>query len=110
MYACENRGLCVCDLHVGFDDVGVYLSHTIDSMGAHDAQMGHVNSPASFLLDQRHTADTVHILRKQRCYVLHNRGTRVCVCGCLYLCICVYMGLRLICGSMTDVSLDDTVD
>lgn len=51
--------------HLGLHDVGVDFSHAIDSMGTHNAEMGHVDPFASFLFYQRHPSQAVNIIRKQ---------------------------------------------
>lgn len=51
------------DIHSSFEDVRVYLGHTVDSMGTHNAQMGHVDSFLSTFLNEGHTAQTTIITR-----------------------------------------------
>lgn len=52
-------------LHLGLDDVGVYLSDSVHGVGAHDAQVRHVHPLAAVLLDQRHFPQLVHVFRKE---------------------------------------------
>ena len=60
-------------LHVGLDDFGVYLGNSVDDMGAHDAEVGHVDPLAAVLLDQGHPAETVRVSWKECCDVLQTR-------------------------------------
>lgn len=39
-------------LHSRFEDVGVNLGHAVDGVGAHDAQVGHVDPLLSTLLNE----------------------------------------------------------
>lgn len=52
-------------LHFGFDDVGVYLSYSIDGVRAYDTQMGHVHPLAAVLFNQRHFPQFVHVVREE---------------------------------------------
>lgn len=73
MWVCD--GLCLIymhDSHFIFDDVRVNLSDSVNSMGSDDAQVSHVHSLPTLLLNQRHPAQTVHIPREQGCNVLQN--------------------------------------
>lgn len=49
------------------------LGHAIDGVGAHDAQVGHVDPLLPALLNERHTAQTVVIARKLGPNSLHSR-------------------------------------
>lgn len=49
------------------------LGHAIDGVGAHDAQVGHVDPLLPALLNERHTAQTIVIARKLGRNSLHGR-------------------------------------
>lgn len=49
------------DVHCSFEDVRVDLSHAVDGMGAHNAQMGHVNPLLSAFFNEGHAAKAIHI-------------------------------------------------
>lgn len=68
-------GTCLCsfeDIHCSCEDVGVYLGHTIHSMGSHNAQVGHVDPLLSTLLNERHAAHAIMITRELGSNVLQN--------------------------------------
>lgn len=55
MWVCDDLCLIyVCDSHFIFDDVGVNLSDSINSMGSNNAQVSHVHFLPTILLNQRH--------------------------------------------------------
>lgn len=62
--------------HFGLDDVGVYLSDSVDGVRPHDAQVRHVHPLASVLLDQRHLPQLVHVVRVESCDVLQATQSR----------------------------------
>lgn len=51
------------DIHGGCEDVRVNLGHAVNGVGAHDAQVGHVDPLLSAFLDQGHTTETVVVAR-----------------------------------------------
>lgn len=54
-------------LHFSLDDVGVYLSNSVDGVRSHDAQVRHVHPLASILFNQRHLPQFVHVFWKECC-------------------------------------------
>lgn len=48
--------------HLGLDDVGVYLSDSVDCVRAHDAQVRHVDPLAPVFLNQGHRPQLVHVV------------------------------------------------
>lgn len=62
--------------HFSLDDVGVYLSDSVDGVRPHDAQVRHVHPLASLLLDQRHLPQLVHVVRVESCDVLQATQSR----------------------------------
>lgn len=58
--------------HFSLDNVGVYLGDSVNGVGPHDAQMGHVHPLASLLLDQRHLPQLVHVVRVESCNFLRE--------------------------------------
>lgn len=61
-----------CALHIVFDDIGVDLCNSINSVGSYDAEVSHVYFLLAVLLYQRHAAHTIQIPREQRHYVLQT--------------------------------------
>lgn len=59
-------------IHSSFEDVRVYLGYAVNSMGAHNAQMGHVDPFLSTFLNEGHAANTIIIARKPSSNVLQN--------------------------------------
>lgn len=55
------------------------LSHAIDSVGAHDAQVGHVDPLLPTLLNERHTTQTVVVAGKLGGNSLHDRKLIFCI-------------------------------
>lgn len=67
--------------HLSLDDLGVDLGYAIDGVGAHDAEMGHVDPLGATLLDQGHPPQPLHVIGEQGCDVLPgepHRGERSC--------------------------------
>lgn len=60
------------DSHLGLDDVGVNLSHSVDGVRAHDAQMSHVDPLTPVLLDQRHFPQLFKVFGKHNCDFLQR--------------------------------------
>lgn len=60
--------------HSSFEDVRVDLGHAVDSMGTHDAQVGHVDPLLSTFLNERHAAQAVIITRVLSGNFLQNEG------------------------------------
>ena len=60
-------------LHAGLDDVRVDLCDAVDGVGAHDAEVRHVDPLPPLLLDQRHPAEAVHVIRELGGDVLRGR-------------------------------------
>lgn len=50
------------------------LGHAIDGVGAHDAQVGHVDPLLPTLLNERHTTQTILIAGKLGSNSLHSRN------------------------------------
>lgn len=50
------------------------LGHAIDGVGAHDAQVGHVDPLLPTLLNERHATQTILIARKLSSNSLHSRN------------------------------------
>lgn len=61
-------------LHFSLDDVGVYLSNSVDGVRSHDAQVRHVHPLASILFNQRHLPQFVHVFWKECCDPLQWRS------------------------------------
>ena len=59
-------------LHVSFNDLGVYLGYSVDSMRSHNAQVSHVDSLTAVFFNQRHSPDSVPVLRKLGCNILQG--------------------------------------
>lgn len=51
--------------HLGLHDVRVDLCYTVHRVAAHDAEVGHVDPFASFLLNERHSPHAADVFRKQ---------------------------------------------
>lgn len=51
--------------HLSLDDLGVDFGHAVDGVGAHDAEMGHVDPLGVPLLDQGHPPQPVHVVGEQ---------------------------------------------
>lgn len=52
------------DSHTGLHDVRVDLSHSVDGVGPHHAQVSHVDPLRVSFLDQRHPPQTLHVSRE----------------------------------------------
>jgi len=52
-------------LHLSLDDLGVDLGHAVDSVGADDAEVGHVDPLGASLLYQGHPPQPVHVVREE---------------------------------------------
>uniref|UniRef100_A0A8C9FU64 Uncharacterized protein n=1 Tax=Pavo cristatus TaxID=9049 RepID=A0A8C9FU64_PAVCR len=57
-------------LHFRLDDLGVDLGHSVDSMGADDAEVSHVDPLGASFLYQGHPPQPVHIVGEEGCDVL----------------------------------------
>lgn len=73
---CNQIGVYFRDVHCSFEDVRVYLGHTVHSMGTHDAQVGHVEPLLSTFLNERHTAQTIMITRILSGNFLQNKNNK----------------------------------
>lgn len=54
------------------------LGHAIDGVGAHDAQVGHVDPLLPTLLNERHTTQTIVVAGKLGGNFLHDRKLIFC--------------------------------
>lgn len=61
---------------MGLDDVGVYLSDSVDGVRSHDAQVRHVHPLASVLFNQRHLPQLVHVVWIHGCNPLRRQNRR----------------------------------
>lgn len=52
-------------LHLSLDYFGVDLGHTVDGVGADDAEMGHIDPLGASLLYQGHPPQPVHVVREE---------------------------------------------
>lgn len=51
--------------HLSLDDVGVYLSNSIDSVRSHNAQVCHVDPLAPIFFNQGHCPQLLHVFGVQ---------------------------------------------
>lgn len=68
----RNRLVVWGYVHCGFEDVRVNLGHAVDGVGAHDAQVSHVNPLLTALFNQRHATHALVISRELGCNFLKN--------------------------------------
>lgn len=59
-------------VHCCFEDVRVNLGHTVDGVGAHDAQVSHVDPLLAALFNQGHAGHALIISRELGCDSLQN--------------------------------------
>jgi len=57
--ASQGVDMYFADIHSSFEDVRVNTGHSVDSVGTHNAQMGHVDPLLTALLDEGHAAQTL---------------------------------------------------
>lgn len=62
--------------HLSLDDVGVYLSDSVDCVRPHDAQVRHVDPLAPIFLDQGHRPQLVHVVGIQSRDPLRGQSRR----------------------------------
>ena len=89
-------------VHRSFDDLGVDAGDSVDGVGAHDAEVSHVDLLLVALLNQGHATQAVGISREERGNALIGEESEIQLYIVVY-CVELYTyreGIRWICGAL----------